>query len=125
MQKRKVLASVVVAIVLTSAVPAHALGWVAVLKNTPAEQFDEDDIGMFLVAAKTALDAEGAPKETAWRNDATGAGGRFLPLATSKDARGNVCKRVRFWVHARNRSEKSTVWTACQIDNRWRLTKAS
>jgi hypothetical protein len=107
--------------VLCAAVPvASAANWVAILKNTPAEDFNDDDIKLFLDSAKLALDAEGPAQESSWNNPASGSGGKFLELSRSS-AGGNACKRMRFTLHSRSVSDRSTVWTLCRIDGRWRV----
>lgn len=105
--------------------PARAAGWVAALKNTPAESFDEEDLQMFLTAAGKTLNAEGPPELVSWSNPATGAAGRFQELNRSQTADGRACKRVRVWVSSKKRAEKSSVWMACKsAEGRWALTAA-
>ena len=102
---------------------AHASGWVAVLKNTPAELFDDDDLRLFLATAAAVLNADGQPVKTAWSNPATGAGGDFLVIGQSVDANKAACKRVRFSVSAKERASRQLVWTACKdTSGRWRLS---
>jgi surface antigen len=110
----------------TLATPVYANGWIALLKNTPAERFDDEDIGMFVAAAKTALDAEGEPKPVAWSNPATGSGGSFTELDKSVAKDGSPCKRLRITTYAKGRSEKAATWSACKgSDGRWRFGKPS
>lgn len=99
-------------------------GWVSVLKDTPAEQFDDEDLKMFLEAARSALNADTTPPQpVAWSNPDTGAGGRFLELKRSTMAGGAPCKRIKVSVYAKNRSEKSSTYTACKnAEGKWRLT---
>ncbi len=102
------------------AAQASALGWISVLKNTPAEDFGEDDIKLFLDQAKLALDDEGPAREFIWSNPASGAGGKFLQLHRSEEADG-VCKRMRFTVRSRSIAEQTGVWTLCKLQGRWRV----
>jgi surface antigen len=105
--------------------PVLAAGWVAVLKNSPAEAFQDDDIRLFLDTAKSVLDAPGPPASVAWDNPQTGAGGHFLVIGESVARDGAACKRVRFGVYAKSRPEKSATWTACKdAQGRWRLATA-
>lgn len=105
--------------------PVRAAGWVAALKNTPAESFDDEDLRLFLAAAGQVLDAPAESAESAWSNPRSGAAGRFLEVGRSQDAQGQDCRRVRFWVSARSDIEQSAVWTACRGPNgRWQLTAA-
>ncbi len=122
---KSLLVSIIALAAFAFAPHAHSAGWVSILKNTPAEMFDDEDIRIFLVNAQAALNAEGPASELAWANPKTGAGGRFLELNRTVSADGSVCKRMRFWMHTRTRSEKSAVWTMCRIDDRWRVKQAS
>ena len=36
-----------------SASPAYAVNWISVLKNTPAERFDEEDIKLFAAVKRS------------------------------------------------------------------------
>jgi hypothetical protein len=101
--------------------PAHASGWVALLKNTPAEVFDDEDLHLFLAAAGKALAAEdGSPVD--WSNGATGSGGSFKPLGAAPSVKGLPCKKVRMTVYAKKRSQKSTNVTACKTpEGKWKL----
>jgi hypothetical protein len=104
---------------------AQAAGWVAVLKNTPAEVFDDEDLQMFLAAAGKVLNAESPAEPLSWSNPATGAAGRFKELGHSQSKDGQPCKRMQFWVSAKARSETSAIWTACKTtQGRWVLTAA-
>jgi surface antigen len=126
MKRSRFLASLVaLAGLLPAAPPVAAAGWVVLLKDTPAEDFDDDDLHQFLSAAKRTLDAEGPAEEVQWSNPATGAGGRFKELSRSTDASGRPCKRLRFGIYSKKQSEKFTTWTACRTeDGRWRLVSA-
>ncbi len=102
---------------------ANAAGWIAVLKDSPAESFDEEDLHMYLTAAKQTLEAqEQPPQEVQWRNPETGVGGRFLEQARWVDKDGLPCKRIRSWITLPKRPEKTLVLAACQTpDKRWKL----
>ncbi len=108
---------------LCAAAPlASAAGWVSILKNTPAEEFGEEDIQLFLDSAKSALDDEGPAHERAWSNPASGAGGTFLELKRNSSSEADsACKRMRFTLHSRAVADQSSVWTLCKIDGRWRV----
>lgn len=109
-----------------AALPAAAAGWIGLLRNTPAEYYDDEDLHMFLDAARKSLNADTLPpEEVAWRNPATESGGRFLELSRSTTADGRQCKRVRMWMEAKRRSEKTAVMSACKdTQGRWRLGTA-
>jgi hypothetical protein len=100
---------------------AQASGWVALLKNTPAEAFDEEDLQLFLTTASKAL-AEDGGEPVEWSNPATGSGGSFKPLGAAPSVQGLPCKRLRMSVHARKYTAKSSTLTACRTsDNKWKI----
>jgi surface antigen len=107
--------------------PALATGWVVVLKNTPAEDFNDEDIRQFLTAAVKLLNApgEGPAPDVAWNNPESGSGGDFKELARSTDAAGHACRRLRLGVYSKQHPESIATWTVCRGDDgRWKVTKA-
>lgn len=102
----------------------HAAGWVKILRDTPAEAFDDADLRMFMDTAKQVLNAQGTPQLTPWVNPDTGSGGDFLVLKDSVAKDGAPCKRVRFTVYAAKRSAKKATWTACKVGADWKLATA-
>jgi surface antigen len=99
---------------LTASSCALAAGWVSVLKNTPAERFDDEDLQMFLTSARTALNAEGPPKPVVWANPATGSGGSFLEISHSTGAAGAPCKRLKVSTYAKKFPQRSANYTLCR-----------
>jgi len=121
---KKSLPTWILGAALCAAAPlASAAGWVSILKNTPAESFDEEDLKLFLDSAKLSLEEQGPAQETTWSNPATGAGGKFLELKRIPGADG-VCKRMRFTLRSRQMADKASVWTLCKVDDRWRVKSA-
>ena len=121
------LRALVYATLIVACAPAAATGWVKLLARTAAEQFQEDDLRMFLEAARDALNAEGPPKTVSWANDKNRTGGSFLVIGESK--RGDLpCRRLRISTYAPgypNPPKSSTTWTACRSpDGRWKLADA-
>ena len=112
---------------LLLAQPAQATGWVVVLKNTPAEDFNDEDIREFLAAAVKLLNApgEGPAPDVAWKNAETGAGGHFKELSRSLDPLGHACRRLQLGVYSKQHPESIATWTVCRGDDgRWKVTKA-
>ena len=102
-----------------SASPAFAINWIPVLKNTPAERFDEEDLRLFLEAGRKALSDTPDQQSVTWENPATKAGGE-LTVLKSYESKGRPCKSVRVRNHAEGRKNDVTL-DACRVDNRWRL----
>ena len=124
---RSWLRGVLCATLVLAGLPSEAAGWVKLLNGTAAEKFQEDDLRMFLEAARDALNAEGPPKTVSWANDKNRTGGSFLVIGESK--RGDLpCRRLRFSTYAPgypNPPKASTTWTACRSpDGRWKLADA-
>jgi surface antigen len=122
-RRRALLAA---ALVLAS-LPAASAGWVMLLSKTAAEKFQEEDLRMFLEAARDALNAEGPPKTVEWSNPANSTGGSFLVIGDSV-RNGMPCRRLRFSTYAPgypNPPKGSTTWTACKAaDGKWKLAEA-
>lgn len=114
-----------IAIMLLATSTTYAAGWVKILKDSPAEVFEEDDLRLLLEAARRALDAEGDTETVKWANEASGAGGSFKVLSQSTSQSGALCKRVRLTMYAKVRSEKAATLTACRgTDFRWKIGAA-
>jgi len=102
--------------------PAMALNWVPLLKNTPAERFDEDDLHLFLNTARKAVNETPDNQTVSWENPKTRAHGDITVLKTyEKD--GRTCKQVRIRNEASGRKASSVV-NACRVGSDWRLVGA-
>ena len=110
-------------VALAAASPAAlALNWVPVLKNSPAERFDDEDLQLFITTARRTVN-EAADKQTVgWENPDTKHRGDFTILKTFKKE-GRTCKQVQVRTEADSRKATSVV-DACQIDGKWRLIGA-
>ena len=112
------------AIVLAlAAAPALAQNWVGLLKNGPAERFDEEDLRLFMDTARKAL-AEGKDNETlSWENPKTRARGDITVLRTF-EWKAHPCKEVKIHNQAQGR-KGDTSFGMCQVDGKWRLLSSS
>jgi hypothetical protein len=114
---------VLAVLIALTTVPAAAQNWVSLLKNTPAERFDEEDLRLFLDNARKAL-AEGKVNETSsWENPKTRARGEITVLR-SFESKGLPCKEVRMYNEAQGRKNTSNL-SLCQVEGKWRLLSAS
>ena len=105
--------------------PAWSAGWVALLRDSPAEDFNDEDLRQFLDAAKSALDAPNPDEPVEWKNVSTGSGARFVVLGPVKVENYSECKRVRSTTYSRKRKGYPTVWTACRdTDGHWQFVSA-
>src|SRR5262245_66568132 len=91
----KPLAVILLAAAAAAAAPAaSAQNWVGLLKNTPAERFDEEDLRLFMDTARKALDGAAEKQPLAWENPKTRARGE-LTVLRSFEFKGRPCKEVR------------------------------
>ena len=105
-----------------AACPALALNWVPLLKNSPGERFDDEDLQLFITTARKVVNEAPDNKTVSWENPDTKHHGDFTILKTfQKD--GRTCKRVRVRNEADGR-KASNVVDACQVDGKWRLIGA-
>ena len=105
------------------AVPAAAQNWVGLLKNTPAERFDEEDLRMFMETGRKAL-AEGKDNETlSWENPKTNARGTVQVVRSFK-WKEHPCKELKLHNEAQGRKGDTTLGL-CQVDGKWRLLSSS
>src|SRR5687768_12353281 len=106
----------------TSAV-AVAQNWGGLLKNTPAEKFNEEDQRIFLDATRRALN-EGSDNETvSWENPGTHSRGDITVLR-SFDWQTYRCKELRLHNEAGGWKQESTL-NLCHVDEKWRLVSPS
>jgi hypothetical protein len=116
------LASLAVALLAFCALApanAHAQNWVSLLKNSPAEFFDDEDVKLFLTAARGALDGVDDNQVRGWRNPRSGHHGDATVLRRF-DSKGRPCKELRVRNEAQGRKSDER-FDLCSIEGRWRL----
>ena len=107
------------ALLLALAATGASAQFVALLKNGPAELYDDEDLTLFLAAARKALDEGGEQQAFPWQNPKTGHRGEFTVLKTFQ-SNGRDCKRIS--VHNEAQGRKSDMrHNLCKVDDRWRL----
>ena len=102
---------------------ALAQNWVGLLKNTPAERFDEDDLRIFMDAGRKALNDTPDRESVKWDNPKTRAHGEITVLR-SFEAKGLPCKEVQVRNEAQGRKGDSKL-NLCKKDGKWRLLSAA
>jgi len=108
-----------VAVILVLASTAASAQFVALLKNGPAELFDDRDLRLFLDAATRALDDGTENQPVAWKNPDTGHGGDMTVLKRF-ESNGRQCQRIRVRNEAQGR-KSDMQHNLCMVDGRWRL----
>ena len=93
--------------------------YVALLKNSPAELFDDMDLRIFLDTARRVLDDGAENKPVAWKNLDTGHGGEMTVLKRY-ESNGRKCQRIRVRNEAQGR-KSDMQHNLCMVDGRWRL----
>jgi surface antigen len=98
---------------------ALAQNWVGLLKNTPAERFDDEDLRIFMDNGRKAL-AEGKVNETAsWENPKTRARG-YIKVLRDFEHKKMPCREVQMYNEAQGRKNTSTL-SLCRLEGKWRL----
>jgi surface antigen len=104
---------------LLAAPGAAAQNWVTLLKNTPAESFDDEDLRLFLDAARKTLDQAPENQPVSWENPKSRNRGEMTVLR-SFEWKGRSCKEVRVQNESRGRKSDNRR-SLCKVDERWRL----
>ena len=116
-------APIVAAWLLILCMPAAAQNWVGLLKNTPAENFNEEDLKLFLDASRKALGDASAGETVKWQNPVSGSGGelKVVRLFTWHDY---PCRQLRVTSQTVDRKGSSTL-NLCQVTGKWKLLSPS
>jgi surface antigen len=99
-----------------------AQNWVGLLKNTPAERFDEEDLRIFMDKAGHALDQGKEKETTTWENPKTRARGD-ITVVRNFENKGRSCRELRVRNEVPGR-KGDTRLSFCQVDGKWRLLSA-
>ena len=101
---------------------ALSQNWIGLLKNTPAERFDEEDLRIFMDLANRTL-SEGKENETVkWENSKTRAKGAMMVVRNFEN-KGRTCRELRVQNEVPGR-KGDTRLSFCQVDSKWRLLSA-
>jgi len=103
--------------------PAVAQNWTALLKNTPAELFDSEDLRLFKDADRRALNGTPVGSSVSWANPKTGSHGE-LSVVSDFTWQTHPCRRIKVVNEARDRKGSSTP-SLCRVDGRWKAVSAS
>jgi surface antigen len=118
MKKITFLLTCLIAIGLSTSV--YAVNWIAILKDTPAEKFNEDDMILFLDTARKALNELPEGQSLSWENPETKAHGT-ITVEISGTRSGQTCKRLGIENVAGNRQAKSALDLCMGKDGKWEL----
>ena|SRR5687767_15687414 len=108
---------------LAAVLPAGAQNWVGLLKNGPAERFDEEDLRLFMDTARKALNEGADNQTTSWENPKTKARGE-VTVVRRFEWKKNPCRELKVHNEAQGRKGDST-FNLCQVEGKWRLLSSS
>jgi surface antigen len=116
----------VLAAVAGLASPWAVASWGLAMRDSPARDFDDEDLRQFLAAIRQVLEAPLPPQPLEWSNPATGAGGTLLVIGQPRRQGFVECRRVRATLYSRRRQGQPQVWTACRQESggNWNLVSA-
>lgn len=99
---------------------AQAQNWVGLLKNTPAERFDEEDLRLFLDTARKALNEGAESQRMSWHNPKTLHRGE-ITVQRNFGWKTYLCKELLVYSEAGGR-KGNTTYHLCRVeDGKWRL----
>jgi surface antigen len=116
-------APIVAAWLLVICVPAAAQNWVGLLKNTPAENFNEEDLKLFFDASRKALNEAPTGETVKWQNPVTGNGGELKVLRVFS-WHDYPCRQLRVASYTVDRKGNSML-NLCQVSGKWKLLSPS
>jgi surface antigen len=108
---------------LIAAFPAVSQNWVGLLKNGPAERFDEEDLRLFMDTARKALNEGADNQTTSWENPKTKARGD-VTVVRRFEWKKNPCTELKVHNEAQGRKGDSS-FNLCQVEGKWRLLSSS
>ena len=116
---RAILGCITALALAATVAPAQAQTWSAVLKDTPAEKFNDEDMRLFNEASDKALNDAAVNETVRWENPATKSRGelKVLKVFTWKD---QPCRKIRIHNEARARKATSTL-NLCRVSDQWRM----
>jgi surface antigen len=120
---RLLAATAFLAVIAAVAPPAQAQNWVGLLKNGPAERFDDEDLRMFMDTARKALNEGKDNEKLSWENPKTRARGEITVLRRF-EWKTYPCREVKVHNEAQGRKGDNT-FNLCQVDGKWRMLSAS
>ena len=122
-KNQRARAPIVLVWLLALCMPAAAQNWIGLLKNTPAENFNEEDLKLFLEASRKALNETPVGGTEKWQNPVTGSGGelKVVKLFTWQD---NPCRQIRVSNYTVDRKGSNTL-NLCQVGGKWKLLSPS
>lgn len=112
-----------VLILLTlAASSALAQSWRGMLRNTPAERFQDEDWAVFLKQVYKTLDEAPENQPVTWERAETRRHG-VLTVLRSYESKGRRCRELRVQNEGDGRKADNT-FNLCNVEGKWRLVAA-
>ena len=111
-------ALVLAAAVLLSA-SAFAQSWRSMMKDTPAERFQDEDWAAFLKQVYKTLDEAADNESRTWERAETRRRGE-LTVLRSYESKGRRCRELRIRNEGDGRKSDNT-FNLCSVQGKWRL----
>lgn len=115
--------SAVALCLLAAAWPAHAQNLHGLMKDSPGERFNDEDMRLFNEAAGKALNDAKVGESVRWENPATESRGEFKVLKTFT-WKESPCRQVRMKNEARDRKATHSL-NMCRVADKWRMVSPS
>ena len=112
----------VLALLALAASSALAQSWRSMMRNTPAERFQDEDWAVFLKQAYKTLDEAPENQPVKWERAETRRRGE-LTVLRSYESKGRRCRELRVQNEGDGRKSDNT-FNLCSVDGKWRLVAA-
>lgn len=112
----------ILALLTLAAFPALAQSWRGMLRNTPAEKFQDEDWAVFLKQVYQTLDQAPENQPVTWERPETQRRG-VLTVLRSYESKGRRCRELRVQNEGDGRKADNN-FNLCSVDGKWRLVGA-
>ena len=106
------------ALIALACAPAAAQNWFGLMKDTPAQYFDDDDVRLFLDAGRKALNDTPLGGGVKWENPTSGSRGE-VEVAKEFTWKDHPCRQLRIYSQSGGR-RNTTNPNLCKVDGKWR-----
>ena len=113
---------VLLALLIIACAPAAAQSWRSMLRNTPAERFQDEDWAALLTKAYKTLDEAPENQPVTWERAETRRHG-VLTVLRSYESKGRRCRVLRVQNEGDGRKSDNT-FDLCKVEGKWRLVGA-
>jgi surface antigen len=113
----------VAAAIALAGAPALAQNWLGLMRNTPAERFNDEDMRLFNDSLDKALGATPAGQSVRWENPKSENRGEIKVVKTFT-WQEHACRELRITNQSGDRKGDSLL-NLCRVDDKWRAVSPS